>query len=31
MDYFMELTLDEALMRGIEAHKSGRIQETGKL
>ena len=31
MDYFMELTLDEALAKGIEAHKAGRIQEAVKL
>ena len=27
----MELTLDEALKKGINAHKAGRIQEAGKL
>jgi hypothetical protein len=28
---FMDLTLDEALTKGIEAHKAGRAQEAGKL
>ena len=27
MDWFMELTLDEALQKAIEAHKAGKIQE----
>jgi len=27
----MELTLDEALQKGIEAHKAGQIQETERL
>jgi predicted TPR repeat methyltransferase len=30
-DYDMDLTLDEALTKGIEAHKAGRDQEAGKL
>ena len=31
MGYFMDLTLDKALMKGIDAHKAGRNQEAGKL
>ena len=31
MDRFMELTLDEALQKAVEAHKAGQVQEADRL